>query len=183
VKTLVNRIAGLGIGLMAASSAVTAYDFNPEKSYGAKCYSIVSEYAGGMASIEATKSKSTGEQVTAVATEFKSIMSAAEQSRRCYLQMMKAEESDMYQDELKMGAFKSGVIFETAQAQFSAWIDDMSLVLLNDVAPAAGEGAEANLEAEAQMESGMELLIDSYMLLEDAELLGAKMNRLGNRSD
>jgi hypothetical protein len=55
----------------------------------------------------------------------------------------------------------------------------MSLVLLDDVAPAAGEGTEANLEAEAQMETGMELLIDSYMLLENAQELGVKMGRLG----
>lgn len=181
MKTLVNRVAALGIGLVAASTAASAIEFNPEETYGSQCFALVSEYAGGMSSIEATKAQPAPEQVTAVAAEFKSIMSAAEQSRRCYLQMMNAEEGEAHQDALKMGAFKAGVVFETAQAQFGAWIDEMSLVLLNDVAPAAGEGTEADLAAEAQMETGMELLIDSYMLLENAQELGSKMGRLSNR--
>jgi len=179
VKTFVNRVAGLGVGLMVASAAVSAYEFNPEEAYGSKCFALVSEYAGGLSSIEASKAKPASEQVTTVSAEFKTVLAAAEQSRRCYLQMMSAEEGEQHADELKMGAFKAGVVFETAQAQFGTWIDEVSLVLLDDVAPAAGEGTEANLEAEAQMESGMELLIDSYMLLENAQELGLKMGRLG----
>lgn len=185
MKTFVSRIAGISASLMMASSmaSATIEDFNPAKAYGKECYALVATHAGGMKSIEATKAASADKQVTAVSNEFKQIISASDQARRCYLQLMNAEESALYQDELKVGAFKAGVIFEKAQAQFSGWIDDMSLVLLADVAPAAGAGAEADLEAEAQMETGMELLIDSYMLLENAEVLGQKMSRLGARSE
>lgn len=184
MKTFVSRVAGISASLMMASSMAVAMDnFDPEKAYGKECYALVADYAGGMKSIAATKEQTPDKQVTAVAAEFKQIMSASDQARRCYLQMMNAEESALYQDELKVGAFKAGVIFEKAQAQFGGWIDDVSLVLLADVAPAAGAGAEADLEAEAQMETGMELLIGSYMLLEDAEMLGQKMVRLGSRSE
>jgi len=180
-----SRIAGISAAAMLLSGAASASfgDVSPEKAYGKECYALVAAHAGGMASIEATKNKAPQEQVATVAAEFKQIMSASDQARRCYLQMMSAKESAAYQDELKVGAFKAGVIFETAQAQFGGWIDEISLVLLSDVAPAAGEGTAADLEAEAQMETGMEMLIDSYMLLENAEVLGQKMVRLGNRSD
>jgi len=184
LKTFVSRIAGISAGLMMVGTAVTASDnFNPEKAHGKECYALVSDYAGGMSSIASSKMDETSKQVTLVATEFKQIMSASDQARRCYLKMMSASSDATNQDELKVGAFKAGVIFETAQAQFSGWVDDISLVLLADVAPAAGGGAEADLEAEAQMEAGMEMLIDSYMLLENAEALGQKMVRLGNRSE
>lgn len=184
VNIFVNRIAGVGASLLMATSIVSAAveDFNPATSYGKDCYTIVAAHAGGMKSIEASKAESADKQVTAVSNEFKQIMSASDQARRCYLKLMSAEESELYQDELKVGAFKAGVIFEKAQAEFSGWIDEMSVVLLEDMAPAAGEGTEADLAAEAQMEAGMEMLIDSYMLLENAEALGAKMSRLGGRS-
>jgi len=174
----------MSAGLMMVSGVVAASDnFNPEKAYGKECYALVADYAGGMASIAATKDKSASMQVTAVAAEFKQIMSASDQARRCYLKMMSADESAMYQDDLKIGAFKAGVIFETAQAQFGGWVDEISASLLSDVAPAAGGDTEADLAAEAQMEAGMEMLIDSYMLLENAEALGIKMTRLGNRGE
>jgi len=184
LKTFVSRIAGISAGLMMVSGAVAAGDnFNPEKAFGKECYALVADYAGGMSSIAATKSQPASTQVTTVAAEFKQIMSASDQARGCYLKMMSADGSASHQDELKVGAFKAGVIFETAQAQFGGWIDDISLVLLSDVAPAAGGDTVADLEAEAQMEAGMEMLIDSYMLLENAEILGQKMVRLGNRSE
>jgi len=183
VRTFVNRVAGISASIMIAGSvAASVDDFNPEKAHGKECYALVADYAAGMASIEASKSQSVDKQVSAVSAEFKQIFSASDQARRCYLKMMSQSEGAQ-QDALKVGAFKAGVIFEKAQAQFGGWVDDISLVLLSDVAPAAGEGAEADLEAEAAMETGMELLIDSYMLLENAEVLGQKMGRLGNRSE
>jgi len=184
LKTFVSRIAGMSAGLMLAGTAVAASDnFNPEKAHGKECYALVSEYAGGMSSIASSKMEEANKQVSIVAGEFKQIMAASDQARRCYLKMMSADKDAAHLDELKVGAFKAGVIFETAQAQFSGWVDDISLVLLEDVAPAAGEGTEADLKAEAQMEAGMEMLINSYMLLENAEELGQKMVRLGNRSE
>jgi hypothetical protein len=184
VKTFVSRIAGVSVSLMMVSGIAAANaEFGPEKAYGSECYALVSEYAGGMTSVAAAENMEASKQVATVASEFKQIMSASEQARSCYLKLMSADNSAADQDDLKVGAFKAGVIFEKAQAQFGGWIDNVSLILLSDVAPAAGAGTEANLEAEAQMESGMEMLIDSYMLLENAEALGEKMARLGNHGE
>ena len=173
MKTLMSRIAGMSATVVIASSMAAASfgDFNPEKAYGKECYAMVADHAGGMKSIEANKGMAADKQVVTVAAEFKQIMNNSESARRCYLQKMNAEGASEYQKELKMGAYKTGAIF-----------DEVSLTLLEDVAPAAGEGAEADLAAEAQMEAGMELLIDSYMLLENAQALGTKMARITSGS-
>jgi len=180
VKTFVGRVAGMSVGLMVASSAVMAGEFNPQKASGAECYALVSEYAGGISSISSTKEMAAGKHVVSVAAEFKQIMSASDQARTCYLKMMSAKDGANLV-ELRAGAESAAKVFANAQEQFGGWIDEMSLVLLADVAPAAGGDTQADLAAEAQMEEGMELLIDSYMLLENAEELTGKLARLSKR--
>ena len=67
---------------------------------------------------------------------------------------------------LEQGIEQANSILSNAQAQFGEALDFMSPDLLTDMEPAAGEGTEANLEAEAQNVSAMEILFDSYMVLE-----------------
>ena len=179
VKNFVSRVAGMSVGLMVATSAVMAGEFDPMKASGSQCYALVSDFAGGISSISTTKNMETSKHVVAVAAEFKQIMSASEQAHRCYLKMMSADDADL--DALVSGAESAGKVFETAQMEFGGWVDDMSLVLLADVAPAAGGDTQADLVAEAQMEEGMELMINSYMLLEDADVLTDKLARLSKR--
>ncbi len=181
MKTFINRVAGISASVVLLSGlAAASEDFDPATAFGNQCYALVSDYAGGMKSIDASKNMSADQRVVAVATEFKQVISASDQARGCYAKMMKAENSASNSDDLKVGAFKAGVIFEKAQAQFAGLIDEVSVDLLADVAPAAGAGAEADLAAEAQMEAGMDMLISSYKLLDDAEMLGQKITRLGN---
>lgn len=182
MKTFVSRVAGMSVGLMVAGSAVMAGEFNPQEISGAECYALVSGYTGGISSISATKEMAADKHVLSVAAEFRQIMSASDQAHACYQKMMSGKDG-VELIELRAGADSAGKVFAGAQEQFAGWIDEMSQVLLADVAPAAGGGAQADLAAEAKMESGMELLIDSYMLLENADELNAKISGLTKRGN
>ncbi|MEX0297504.1 MAG: hypothetical protein AB3N28_00435, partial [Kordiimonas sp.] len=62
---------------------------------------------------------------------------------------------------------------------FQNTVEEMSASALTAVEPAAGASAEANLAAEAQTFNTMDILLDSYLAIEQSEEFGKTLKKIG----
>ncbi len=164
----VKLLAGVSAGVMMTTTAAFAGDKGD-------CYEAVAAYENGMPSIAKAQGMEVEKQVELVSGEFKKVISASTAAHRCYVKSMKSA-SDADRADLKAGMKKAGAILVKAQSQFSGWIDEMSVSMMSDIAPAAGATTEAS-DAPSAMEASLDVLIGSYMLLDDATEVASRMTK------
>ncbi len=164
----VKVFAGVSAGVMMATSAAFA------GSNGDACFKAVSAYEDGMPSISASKDMAVEKQVELISAEFKKVISASASAHRCYLKMQ-VSASSTERVALRESMKKAGAVLVNAQSQFSGWIDEVSVAMVSEIAPAAGADTKANTDEPSAMESSLDVLIGSYMLLDDAAEVASKI--------
>lgn len=175
MKNVIGRIAAIAIGATVISGAVAASDFNASKAFGSQCFAFVEGHSDGLMSTKASTGMSAEKQVMVIGKEFRQVMKAAQQAGDCYSNLAASVDGAQKSADLRASASMAAAIFDKSQMQFGAWIDDMSAALLSDIAPAAGGDTVAGDGGALDVEAGMEVLINSYLLLEDAEAISTKI--------
>ncbi|PCI60977.1 MAG: hypothetical protein COB37_08950 [Kordiimonadales bacterium] len=175
MKNVTGRIAAIAIGATVISGAAMAGDFNASKAFGSQCFAFIEGHSAGLMSTNMSDGMSAEKQVMAVGEEFRLVMKAAKQAGACYSKLAASDGSAKNSADLTASASMAAAIFDKSQMQFGVWIDDMSATLLADIAPAAGGDTAAGEGGALEVEAGMEVLINSYMLLEDAEAISSQI--------
>lgn len=115
------------------------------------------------------------EQVTNLTEQFRTVYGSAERAANCLRAGLKREINTRKRVALRQGMKDTGRILDGAQAQFSEALEALSAQVLSDLAPAAG-GDMAPAAQDGAFD-GMELLFDSYMVLENAQELSKRLSR------
>ncbi|WP_417457497.1 hypothetical protein [Kordiimonas sp.] len=172
MKPQITLIAGLAMTAVSFG-AVSAAD----ESEASACLAPMSAYSAGMPTVEGAEGLTPEKRIVETTMAFKEVMDAAERSHTCFQGAIDDGATGDELAALQAGVVETNRIFANVQSQFSDALDMMSGDVLSDVAPAAGEGAEADLEAEATTVAGMELLFDSYMALERSQEISKRLSR------
>lgn len=147
-------VMGLSAGLHAVSPANA-------------CAGFAAEYATGMPVAEDMTGMSVTEKAQNLSTDFRDATRVAEQSFVCFDNALIAASSDAEKEAINAEKRRTAALYSAVREQFEVSLEAISNELLTGVAPAAGPGAVSDDSAL----DGMEVLFDSYMLVERAHEL------------
>lgn len=151
------------IGLSAGVQATA-----PEKT----CNALASAYAEGMPVAEEAAPISVTEKAQKLSADFRNATRMAEQSFVCFDNAWTAASTDAEKEAINAGRSRAFAVYGAARAQFEMSLEAISNELLTGVAPAAGPGSRGgNTAWDNSALDGMEVLFDSYMLVERAHEL------------
>jgi len=165
-------IASLALGLALVTASASA-ETPASSDVAATCMSAISAHEGGLVMPDA--SMAAMEQVTNLTEQFRAVYGSAERAADCFRNGLKREMNTRKRVALRNGMKDAGRILDAAQVQFSEALEALSGEVLSDMEPAAGgDGAPV---AQDSAFDGMELLFDSYMVLENAQELSKRLSR------
>ncbi|NVJ96883.1 MAG: hypothetical protein HWE25_01960 [Alphaproteobacteria bacterium] len=174
-----NRVAGVVLGLAMGAGGAIAGEVNSAVSYEGTCLAPISAFKDGMPAIESVETLNADQKIIETTKMFKEALGAFAEVQTCHQGMVDDSAGDNFAA-LYAGTRETSRVFELVQSQFESSIEEMSAEALSDMAPAAGEGAEADLAGEAQTLNTMEILMDSYMALERSQELARSLLKVNS---
>lgn len=169
MKTHASRMAGLILGLAVGAGSAFAGETMKAVSYDGTCLAPIAVYKDGMPAGTGTEELSPEQKLIKLTADFRSAMDAFREVQSCHQNLFSESGASEEFATLYAGTRETSRVFALIQSEFERSVEDMSAAALDNVAPAAGEGAGADLAGEAAMMSTMEILMDSYMALERSQ--------------
>jgi len=173
------RVAALVMGIAVGTTGAFAGD-TASVSYEGTCLAPIAAYKDGLPAIEGAADMSADQQIVATTDMFRTVLAAFAEVQACHQGLVENNGADEKFASLYAGTRETSRVFAQVQSEFEAKIEEMSASALSGVAPAAGEDSEADLAAEAQTFNTMEILMQSYMVLERSQELGKKLLKVSS---
>jgi len=174
----IRHITGLAF-LMAAGTGVSFAGETEAMSYEDTCLEPIAAYQNGLPALADTENMSVEDKMIKTTAMFREVMTAFRKVQSCHENVIVNDGVEDNFAELYSGTRETGRVFELVQTQFQNTIEDMSATALTAVEPAAGADAEANLAAEAKTFSTMDILLDSYLAIEQSQEFGKTLRKIG----
>lgn len=168
-----NRATGLILGVAMGTTSAMAGE--AMVSYDGTCLAPIAAYKDGLPVLEQAEGVSTQQHMVKTTEMFREVLGAFAEVQTCHQNLMEKDGADEQFATLYSGTRETSRVFTLVQSQFETAIEEMSAAALSEVEPAAGADAEANLAAEEQTLGTMEILMDSYMVLERSQEFGRSL--------
>lgn len=175
----ISRIAGLIFFVAAGTGVSNAEETKFTGSYDDSCLAAIAEYKDGLPAIEGADKMSVEQKLVKTTAMFRDAMTAFRKVQSCHQAIIVNDGVEDNFAELYSGTRETGRVFDMVQTQFQTTIEEMSGEALTAVEPAAGADAEANAAAEAATFSTMDLLLDSYLAIEQSQEFGKTLRKIG----
>ncbi len=175
----INRIAGLIFFVAAGTGVSNAEDTKFNGNYDDSCLAPIAAYKDGLPALSGAEKMSVEDKMIKTTAMFRDVMSAFRKVQSCHQSIIINDGVEDNFAELYSGTRETGRVFDLVQAQFQNTVEEMSASALTAVEPAAGASAEANLAAEAQTFNTMDILLDSYLAIEQSEEFGKTLKKIG----
>ena len=163
----IKNVAGLLCGVAMCAGAAQAGD---SVKYEGTCLASIAGYQMGLPAVESKADVSVEDKMIATTVVFRDAMSALRKVQACHDKSLAGKDAAENFAAVYTVAKEAGRVFSLVQAQFEETIEGMSGEVLSQVAPAAGAGPEADLIAENEALTGMEIVMDSYVALERSQV-------------
>lgn len=167
-----SRVAGVVLGLALGAGSAMAGNSDKAVTYEGTCLAPIAAYKDGLPAIDGAMNAD--ERIVATTKAFKEVLAAFAAVQTCHQEMIDGG-TDEHFASLYSGTRETSRVFDLVQTQFESSIEEMSAEALSGVAPAAGGDAEADIAAETQTLTTMEILMDSYMVLERSQEFGKSL--------
>lgn len=179
MKMSINRIAGLIFFVAAGTGVSNAEETKFTGSYDDSCLAPIAAYKDGLPAIDGAAEMSVEDKMIKTTAMFRDVMSAFRKVQSCHQSIIVNDGVEDNFAELYTGTRETGRVFDLVQTQFQTTIEEMSAEALTAVEPAAGASAEANAAAEAQTFSTMDILLDSYLAIEQSQEFSKTLRKVG----
>lgn len=176
----INRLAGLIFFVAAGTGVSQADDTTMTEGYSDEgCLAPIAAYKDGLPALDGVEKLSVEDKMIKTTAMFREVMSAFRKVQSCHQSIIVNDGVEDNFAELYTGTRETGRVFDLVQTQFQSTVEELSASALTAVEPAAGASAEANLAAEAQTFNTMDILLDSYLAIEQSQEFGKTLKKIG----
>lgn len=174
-----SRVAGIVLGLALGAGSAMAGETGATVKYEGTCLAPIAAYKDGLPAVEGADKMTADERIVATTKVFREVLTAFAEVQACHQEMVEGGTDENFAA-LYAGTRETSRVFGLVQGQFETSIEEMSAAALSGVAPAAGGDAEADIAAETQTLTTMEILMDSYMALERSQEFGRSLLKVSS---
>lgn len=171
-----SRVAGLLCSIAIGATAVQAGE---AVQYEGTCLAPIASFKTGLPAVESKADIPVEEKMINATATFREVMAALHEVQACHDKTIGEKGVADNFASIYTVAKEAGRVFELVQTQFEQTIEGMSGEVLSQVAPAAGAGTEADIIAEGEMLTGMEVVMDSYVALERSQAFAENFMKAG----